>query len=111
MRRGAERGQQGSRLEQFEIASRTDADAIVLVTPGLGSANNTVADFTAEIAIGYAILPDNFMELIAYDATDSLINSLELTSFQHLSADMSLVVHYLVCVSVEAMGKDISFAK
>lgn len=35
--------------DKFEVASRTDADEFVLVAPGLGAANNALADWTAEI--------------------------------------------------------------
>lgn len=78
-----------NRLQEFTMSSATGS-TIVLDSPGLGTtaADNTANDgntsWTAEIAVGYTVLPDDFMELIAYDATDSLINSLELTTLQHL---------------------------
>lgn len=79
-----------NRLQEFSVATRVDNDDVTLVSPGLGltaannTANNGVIDWTGEIAIGYVNLPDDFQELVAYDATDSLINSLELTDLQHL---------------------------
>ncbi len=78
-----------NRLQEFPMTSASGS-TIVLDLPGLGTtvadnlANDTNLTWTGEIAIGYSILPDDFMELIAYDATDSLINSLEMTSLQHL---------------------------
>jgi hypothetical protein len=79
-----------NRLQEFTISSRTDDDTIVLASPGLGSttadntANDSVLDWAGQIAIGYVAMPEDFQELVAYDATDSLINSLELTDLQHL---------------------------
>ena len=78
-----------SRLETFGIDSNT-ANTITLTSPGLGqnaadsAANDGLADFAGEIAIPYALLPPDFMELLGYDTTNSLVNSLELTTFQHL---------------------------
>ena len=75
-----------SRLARFGIASAGAApdDEIILTGTGLGSANDGMSAWAGEIAIPYALLPTDFMELIGYDTTNSLVNSLELTTFQHL---------------------------
>jgi len=79
-----------NRLQTFGVESKTDADSVVLVSPGLGAsaadatANDGDGSWGGEIAIPYALLPTDFMELIAYDTTNSLVNSLELTTYQHL---------------------------
>ncbi len=73
-----------TRLQRFGIASSLTDDTIILTGTGLESANDTQATWASEIAIPYALLPANFMELIAYDTTNSLVNSLELTTYQHL---------------------------
>ena len=73
-----------NRNERYSIASTDNDTDLVLTSPGFGAAQAGITDWAGEIRVPYALLPTDFMELIAYDATNSLINSLELTSFQHL---------------------------
>ena len=71
--------------DKVEIASKTDANTIVLkstlTTTGGNLAN---ADIAGKIEGFSVALPSDFGELQAYDATDSLVNSLNLTDKQHL---------------------------
>ncbi len=74
-----------TRLQRFGIQSAGGSgNTIVLTGTGLGSDNEGENTWAGEISIPYALLPTNFMELIAYDTTNSLVNSLELTTYQHL---------------------------
>ena len=64
----------------YKILSRTnDNDILVDVTPGVsGSA------IAATIHADAVALPSDFRELLSYEASNSLTNSLQLTTMQHL---------------------------
>lgn len=71
--------------KKYEIASKTDDDNIVLVADITTDASNPT-DVTATMDFDAAALPDNIKKINGYDATESLVNSLEMTTVDHLNS-------------------------
>lgn len=67
-------------LGQYTIASDTATTIVLDESPG----NNATGTVTFRMPFDFILLPDDLAEIIGYDATESLVNSLRLTTLQHL---------------------------
>jgi len=69
----------------YKVESRTSDDAIVLKT-SLASTGADLAtgDITGTLEADSVVLPSDLTEIVGYDATQSLINSLEIVTLQRL---------------------------
>lgn len=68
---------------EYPIKSRTSDDAIVLET-SIGSAADGLTDMAATMENNSVLLPSDCGDIRAYDATESLVNSLVLVDAQEL---------------------------
>jgi len=68
---------------EYFVKSRTDADNIVLET-SIGSGANGQTDIAFTMENNSVLLPSDCGEIISYDATESLVNSLVLVDSQEL---------------------------
>jgi len=67
----------------YKVASRTSDNAIVLKS-SIGSAADGNVDMVGTMELDSVALPADFAEVIGYNATDSLINSLEFVTLGEL---------------------------
>ncbi len=73
----------GADQGEYIVASKTDSDAIVLET-SIGAAADGSTDIAGRIEADTAELPSDFQELIAINATESLVNSINMVSYDQL---------------------------
>lgn len=66
---------------QYTIASRVDDDAVLLAS---SAGSDSTADVAGTMKNWSAALPSDFGELVGWDATESLVNSLTITTLRHL---------------------------
>jgi hypothetical protein len=76
-------GGTGATTGQYKVERKLDGDEIVLKS-SIGSAADTSTDITAKMELDSCALPSDLAEIVGYDATESLINSIEFVSLQRL---------------------------